>query len=55
VYAYRGELNQSFAWLERSYLQGDEGLKFANRGYLLKNLHADPRWKSLLQKLKLPE
>jgi len=55
VYAYRGELNQSFAWLERAYLQGDERMKSVNRDSLLKHLHADRRWKTLLQKLRLPE
>jgi TolB-like protein len=54
ILAYRGEIDQAFAWLDRAYQQR-QGLKIVNRNPLLKSLHGDPRWKAFLRKMKLPE
>ena len=54
VYAYRGEIDQAFVWLERAYRQRETGLLGANNNLYLKNLHGDERWKALLSKLRLP-
>jgi adenylate cyclase len=55
IYAYRGELNQAFGWLDRAYRQRDAGLTITNRDPLLNNLKSDPRYKAFLRKMKLPE
>jgi TolB-like protein/DNA-binding winged helix-turn-helix (wHTH) protein len=54
VYAYRGESDKSFEWLERAYDQRDTGLPLFNTEPLFKNLHHDPRYADLLKKLRLP-
>ena len=53
VYAYRGESDKSFAWLERAYKQRDTGLPTLNTDPLLKNLHHDQRYTELLKKMHL--
>ena len=55
VFAWRGEEDQAFEWLDRAYKQQDGGLPDIKVDPLLKSLRADPRYKALLGKLKLPE
>jgi TolB-like protein/Tfp pilus assembly protein PilF len=55
TYAYRGEIDQAFAWLDRAYQQHDAGLETINRDFFMNSLHGDPRWKAFLRKMKLPE
>src|SRR5260370_36663075 len=54
VYAYRGESEKSFEWLERAYEQRDPGLPEINSDPLFKNLHHDPRYTELLKRMRLP-
>ncbi|MCI0423037.1 MAG: tetratricopeptide repeat protein, partial [Acidobacteria bacterium] len=54
IYAYRGETDKSFEWLERAYKQRDGGLSEMKGDPLLRRLHSDPRWPAFLQKMKLP-
>jgi serine/threonine-protein kinase len=54
VYAWRGEREQAFAWLERAYQQHDNGLTFLKSEPLLNGLHTDPRFVALLKKMNLP-
>jgi TolB-like protein/DNA-binding winged helix-turn-helix (wHTH) protein/Flp pilus assembly protein TadD len=54
VYAYRGEFDKSFEWLERAYKQRDAGLHEIKTDPLFKNLRHDPRYTKLLQKMRLP-
>jgi TolB-like protein/Flp pilus assembly protein TadD len=54
VYAYRGESDRSFEWLERAYEQRDPGLPEIKSNPLFKNLHHDPRYIELLKKMHLP-
>jgi TolB-like protein/Tfp pilus assembly protein PilF len=53
--AYRGEIDQAFALLDRAYQQHDSYLLSVNSDPLMKRLHNDPRWKAFLRKMKLPE
>jgi TolB-like protein len=53
VYAWRGEKDKAFEWLERSYRQHDGGLTYLSYDRWLASLRADPRFKALLAKLKL--
>jgi tetratricopeptide (TPR) repeat protein len=54
VYAYRGESDKSFEWLDRAYKQRDAGLPDIKTDPQLKNLRRDPRYTELLKKLRLP-
>ena len=54
VYAYRGESDKSFEWLERAYQQRDPGLPELKSNPLFKNLHHDPRYTALLKRMRLP-
>src|SRR5581483_12032945 len=54
VYAYRGDANRAFEWLERAYAQRDEGLVEIKTDPLLRDLHADPRYAALLARMHLP-
>jgi TolB-like protein/DNA-binding winged helix-turn-helix (wHTH) protein/Flp pilus assembly protein TadD len=53
VYAYRGESDRSFEWMERAYKQRDPGLPEIKTDPLLKNLRRDPRYTELLDKMHL--
>lgn len=53
VYAFRGDTNQAFAWLERAIVQGDAGLVHIKGDPLLKNLEHDPRYVGVLMKMGL--
>jgi serine/threonine-protein kinase len=52
--AWRGRNDEAFAWLERAREIGEPSLPFLANDPLLKGLHADPRWRLFLAKLKLP-
>jgi TolB-like protein/DNA-binding winged helix-turn-helix (wHTH) protein/Flp pilus assembly protein TadD len=54
VYAYRGQSDKSFEWLERAYEQRDPGLPEIKSNPLFKNLRNDPRYTELLKKMRLP-
>jgi TolB-like protein/Flp pilus assembly protein TadD len=55
VHAFRGELDQSFEWLDRAYQQRDVDLYYMKGDPFLKNLEADPRFHAFLRKMNLPE
>jgi TolB-like protein/DNA-binding winged helix-turn-helix (wHTH) protein/Flp pilus assembly protein TadD len=54
VYAFRGESDKAFEWLERAYKQRDPGLTQIKNDPLLKILRHDQRFTELLKKLHLP-
>jgi TolB-like protein/DNA-binding winged helix-turn-helix (wHTH) protein/tetratricopeptide (TPR) repeat protein len=54
VYAWRGEKDKAFEWLERAYRQQDGGLTSIKTDLLLASLRSDPRYPSMLRKLNLP-
>ncbi len=54
AYAFRGETDKAFEWLERAYIQRDGGLTDLKVDPLLKSIRKDPRYKELLKKMKLP-
>lgn len=54
VYAFRGEVDKSFEWLDRAYEQRDAGLPGIKTDPLFKNLRHDPRYTEFLKKLHLP-
>jgi tetratricopeptide (TPR) repeat protein len=54
AYAYRGEVDNAFAWLDRSYRQRDPGTPEFKTDPLMKSLRQDPRYTALLKKMRLP-
>jgi TolB-like protein/predicted Zn-dependent protease len=54
VYAYWGEVDRAFEWLERAYVQRDSGLSQIKGDPHLKRLASDPRYAAFLEKMRLP-
>ncbi len=53
AYAYRGEVDKAFEWLETAYAQRDPGVVYSAVDELLRPLHDDPRWQPFLRRLNL--
>jgi TolB-like protein/Flp pilus assembly protein TadD len=54
VYAYRGEADKSFEWLDRAYRQRDPGTPELKSDPLMRSLRQDRRYTELLKKMRLP-
>ena len=54
IYAWRGEKDHAFEWLERAYVQQDSGLSALKFDPLLHNLRVDRRYTALRKKMNLP-
>ena len=54
-YAYRGDKDKAFEWLERARGQRDPGLGTLRKDPLLENLRNDPRWDAFLRKMGLAD
>ena len=55
IYAFRGELDNAFKWLDIAFEQSDNSLIEAINEPTFSNLHNDPRWLIFLDKMKLPK
>ena len=55
VYAYRGEKDRAFEWLERARQQRDAGLAGLRQDPYLTNIKNDPRWDAFLHKMGLAD
>jgi tetratricopeptide (TPR) repeat protein len=55
AYAYRGDKDKAFEWLERARRQHDPGLGDLLKDPLLENLHIDPRWNTFLHTMGLAD
>lgn len=55
VFAWRGEKDKAFEWLERAYQRRDGGLVQLKSDPLLDSLRGDSRYRVLLRKMNLPE
>jgi TolB-like protein/tetratricopeptide (TPR) repeat protein len=55
AYAYRGDKDRAFEWLERARRQRDPGLAGLRRDPLLENLRVDPRWNAFLHTMGLAD
>jgi hypothetical protein len=53
VYAFRGEKDRAFEWLDRAYAEHDAGITEMKTDPLLVNLHGDDRYKAMLSKMHL--
>jgi TolB-like protein/DNA-binding winged helix-turn-helix (wHTH) protein/Flp pilus assembly protein TadD len=54
VYAWRGEKDKAFEWLERAYNQQDGGLADLKGDLQFGPLRSDPRFSTMLRKLNFP-
>lgn len=55
AYAYRGEADRAFEWLDRAHRQRDGGLLLLKTDQLLEGLRSDARYARLLKTLGLPD
>jgi TolB-like protein/Tfp pilus assembly protein PilF len=55
VYAYRGQADAAFQWLDRAYAQRDPNLYSLKVDAMLARLAGSPRYKAFLRKMNLPE
>jgi tetratricopeptide (TPR) repeat protein len=56
VYAFRGEADQAFAWLDKAVEYHDGGLSGIVVENMFDKIHSDPRWLPFLRKIgKAPE
>jgi len=55
AYAYRGEADPAFKWLERAYHQKDTALYLIKTDVFFARLKSDPRYAEFLRKMNLPE
>jgi serine/threonine-protein kinase len=55
IYAWRGQKDLAFQWLERAYTQHDGGMIEIKSDPLLASLHADPRYQAFLRKMNLAQ
>ena len=55
IYAFRGESDEAFKWLDRAYAQKDLLLYSIKYRTEFAKLHDDPRYKVFLKKMNLPE
>jgi len=55
VFAWSGGSDGAFQWLERAYRQRDSGMAMLKIDPMIGSLRNDPRYKTLLRKMNLPE
>lgn len=55
VYAYRGEVDSAFHWLDRAFDQRDGGLAGTKGNPILRTLESDPRYGAFMKKIRLPQ
>lgn len=54
VYAFRGDADKTFEWLDRAYQQQDPGVMAINDNPFTRELRADPRFIAFRKKVGLP-
>jgi hypothetical protein len=55
AYAWNGDRDKVFEWLDRAHKQRDGGLADIKFDPLFDSLHDDPRYRAFLRKMRLPE
>jgi adenylate cyclase len=53
VFAYTGDLDAAFEWLEITYMKDEDGLFKEVFKPFWRNLHGDPRWDELRERLRM--
>ncbi len=55
IYAWRGEQDRAFEWLDRAYQQHSTDLPALRNDSEFTGLHGDPRFAAMLRKMNLPD
>ena len=55
MYAFRGDKNKTFEWLDKAYSHRDTSLLEVLNYPEMKLLWGDPRWNKFIKKLGLPK
>jgi serine/threonine-protein kinase len=55
VYGARGDADNAFKWLDKTYADHDPGLSYMKMDPSLAKIRSDPRWQSLLAKVGLAD
>ena len=55
VYGYRGEVDETFAWLDSTLDEGAYYPTWILTETAFRSIHSDPRWPAFLEKLGLLE
>ena len=56
IYAFRGEADRAFEWLDKAVVYRDPGLSLTAVQWPFSNLYQDPRWLPVLRKIgRAPE
>ena len=55
IYAFRGETDEAFKWLDRARTQKDPSLLLLKSQAKFMKLEGDPRYKGFLRKMNLPD
>ena len=53
VYAWRGDKDRAFEWLQRALRQRDAGLGYLKSDFMVRSLRSDARWQPLLAAVNL--
>ncbi len=54
IYAYRGEIDRAFQWLDTAYNQHDPLMPWIRSDPMLRNIQDDPRFAAILDRMNLP-
>jgi TolB-like protein/Flp pilus assembly protein TadD len=55
MFAYRGENDLAFEWLEKALAGEDAGLTQINTEPIIRNLYSDPRWEPFMQRIGMSD
>ncbi len=55
IYAFRGQKDKSFEWIEKAYIRKENGLAYMKGDPLLKNLEDDTRYSAFLKRMNFPK
>ena len=55
MFAYRGENDLAFEWLEKAHQGQDAGLTQITVEPIIANLHSDPRWLPFLERIGMSD
>jgi TPR repeat protein len=53
IYAFGGDVDEAFNWLDRAWRQRDGGMSELIGNYFFSNLENDARWRELLIRISL--
>jgi|SRR5579862_5800711 len=55
IYAFAGDKEQAFSWLEKGYQEKSEGMQYLKTNHFYDSLHSDQRFADLARRMGLPQ